>query len=870
DGELNVTELEYDELNRQTLKTYPDLATETMAYDPEGNPIERIDARGQVSTFAYDALNRETLREYRETEATTDFAQAVASTWDRNNNLLTTVESLRGGTDATTSRTYDDFDRLELVTDRWSHTLAYAYEANGNRIRLTDPNGQITSYTYDALNRVAGVLIPGGGVTAYEYFANSRLKKVIYPNGTTAEHTYDAANRIATIDNRHFGGPVSSFSYGYDLNGNRVEQVESHGGQPAETTAYVYDTADRLFEVTYPDKITTYSYDAAGNRSTETETDLDGTTTQCDRGYVYNDRNQLTAVTDLLDASASVTYGYDANGNQVSRSTGGGEATALTYDIRNRLTDVTKDAATLGTYGYDHQGLRVSKQTTGSGLERYVYDDQSVLLRTSDTGRATKYDYGPFRLLSVDDTTDGRAYYLFDALGSVSDLTDPQGVVLGRYLWDAWGNKRQSIEIGANPFGFTGHEHDAESGLIYAKARFYDPEIGIFLSEDPVAGDPANPPSLHRYLYAYQNPTVFVDPDGREAEPGILETLLGYLTGEKFVEPPVYVPPGSPDREAMEAEGRRITSLPQAVVTGTVSAAAETTVRSHVEIEAGLGVALRPFAASAVAENLLTAGRINDGEQHLRTHFEPDIGGLLSLFEGDFLSPETREDLEANAPSAMLAYDETGPLSILLLAESATGTLRRSRATISSKFGDDLLAGFGRALRKKSQGVRALFLDVKARFSGRLIPGGGRLTAHPNAHTLTRHGGAVTDEQLAIRARTGIAPDGYVKIGSHGDPILPPVSSAFHSDRLAARAERVLREGPLRDAIAADPTQSVHTVTGEIGANIGRGYSRIGSARFRGKQGPLQFHPSMSRAQGTFELDPETGQWNPITVFPDL
>ncbi len=100
-------------------------------------------------------------------------------------------------------------------------------------------------------------------------------------------------------------------------------------------------------------------------------------------------------------------------------------------------------------------------------------------------------------------------------MGSVVNLMTPQGTVMGRYRWDAWGNKRASVETVANPFGFTGHEHDEETGLVYAKARFYDPEIGLFLSQDPVAGDPRNPPSLHKYLYALQNPTVFVDPDGR-------------------------------------------------------------------------------------------------------------------------------------------------------------------------------------------------------------------------------------------------------------------------------------------------------------------------------------------------------------------
>lgn len=65
-----------------------------------------------------------------------------------------------------------------------------------------------------------------------------------------------------------------------------------------------------------------------------------------------------------------------------------------------------------------------------------------------------------------------------------------------------------------NPFGFTGHEYDVETGLYYMKARFYDPQTGRFLTEDPFGGTPFEPASLHRYLYAYGNPTVYVDPSG--------------------------------------------------------------------------------------------------------------------------------------------------------------------------------------------------------------------------------------------------------------------------------------------------------------------------------------------------------------------
>ena len=85
-------------------------------------------------------------------------------------------------------------------------------------------------------------------------------------------------------------------------------------------------------------------------------------------------------------------------------------------------------------------------------------------------------------------------------------------------------------------FGFTGHELDDETGLYYAKARFYDPELGRFLTEDPVFGDLSDPPSLHWYTYGKVNPTVHVDPDGRIAvtreEQDALGQRIGFLEGE--------------------------------------------------------------------------------------------------------------------------------------------------------------------------------------------------------------------------------------------------------------------------------------------------------------------------------------------------
>lgn len=80
--------------------------------------------------------------------------------------------------------------------------------------------------------------------------------------------------------------------------------------------------------------------------------------------------------------------------------------------------------------------------------------------------------------------------------------------------------------LNAQHFGFTGYYFDEDTGLYYAKSRYYDPQTGRFLTEDPHPGNIQSSPSLHRYTYSYANPTTFVDPDGRFAESGHYYTVL--------------------------------------------------------------------------------------------------------------------------------------------------------------------------------------------------------------------------------------------------------------------------------------------------------------------------------------------------------
>ena len=509
DANGNTTSFDYDALNRRIGLRYPDGQLQSYSYDANGNLTSMTNANGQTISYQYDALNRQTRQTLPSLSA--DNVTSIQNTYDENNNITRISEAYAGTTGTrVTEQTFDNFDRLTSKTDPRGENIRYTYDKNGNRTSVRDPDGTITTYTFDDLNRVIRVLNTQG-VTEYYYDRSSLKTRVTYPNGTIARWYYDEAKRTTEVRNLQGVAEISRFEYSYDSNGNRIQQVETNGGAP-ETINYEFDTADRLTEESYPTETTTYSYDDAYNRTSEVTVDSEGTQT-VNKTYQYNNRNQLTNVIDNLDATGSASYEYDDNGNRVSKTIDS-EVTLFVYDARDQLRQITQGGSTIGAFLYDYQGLRVRKETQDSTL-RYVYDDQSVLMQTTDGGdTVAKYDYGPDKLLSLTHVTEGTQFYLFDALGSVVNLTRVDGSIQNRTQYYAWGNIRNEVGESENPFGFTGHEMDEESGLIYMKARFYDPDIGLFLSNDPFEGTVDTPPSLHKYLYAAGNPIIYVDANG--------------------------------------------------------------------------------------------------------------------------------------------------------------------------------------------------------------------------------------------------------------------------------------------------------------------------------------------------------------------
>ena len=510
DANGNVTRYEYDVLNRQTAMVYADSARTETRYDENGNRVGLTDASGQVYAYIFDPLNREIDKNYPVSATPTgDDIQKIATVYDPNSNPTSITETYSGVTgNRITSKTYDVFDRLLSVRDGFGKTLRYAYDANGNRTTLTDPDGNVTHYTYDALNRLASVS-NSSGVTNYEYDRSSLQTKVAYPNGSRAITTYDGAGRTVRIDNTQNTALLSRYEYTYDANGNRTQQIETNGGSP-ETTAYGFDNNDWLIEAHYPNKLSTIIYDGNGNRLSEKT--VVGTATEGNKAYTYNNRNQLTQITDSVSSANNVAYTYDQNGNQTIK-TKNGVTTTFVYDVRDQLISVQENTTTLGQFFYDYAGMRIAKSGQ-DGFIKYVYDGNSVLVQTNSQGvTLAKYEYGPDRLLSINHATEGRQFYLFDALRSTVNLVKTDGSISARYQYDAWGHLLNTVSSW-NKFTYTGHEQDKETGLYYFKARFYDPDTGRFLTQDPYLGDVNTPPSLHRYLYAYANPVVYMDLEG--------------------------------------------------------------------------------------------------------------------------------------------------------------------------------------------------------------------------------------------------------------------------------------------------------------------------------------------------------------------
>jgi RHS repeat-associated protein len=489
-----ITQFGYDELGRLTRRMLPLGQFETKVYDAAGNAVSRTDFDGDTTVYEHDVNNRLVKKTYPD-------GSTVTYTYTPTGQRASVTDS-----QGITQYQYDTQDRLVHVIHPDGRAIRYTYDAAGNRTSVTTPAGT-TTYTYDALNRLETVTDPDGGVTTYTYDAVGNRATVLYPNATVTEYTYDSLNRLTQLVNKKADGTVIS-SYAYTLGpaGNRLKVVE-HSGRTVE---YTYDALYRLTQekITEPGDSTTiisYTYDAVGNRLTKT---VDGVTS----AYTYD-------ANDRLLSEGDTTYTYDANGN-VRTQTSPGKTVIYEYDFENRLirATTTRGVATdVVEYVYDADGNRVQKVENGTVVTNYLVDPSlplaQVLLETDGAGNVlVSYVHGD-DLVSMK-RGGSVSYFHYDGQMSTRQLTDAAGLVTDLYKYDAFGVLLQQTGATDNNYLYTGEQFDLSLDSYYLRARYYDPAIGRFLTQDTFPGPADTPATWHQYLYADANPVNRWDPTG--------------------------------------------------------------------------------------------------------------------------------------------------------------------------------------------------------------------------------------------------------------------------------------------------------------------------------------------------------------------
>lgn len=385
------------------------------------------------------------------------------------------------------------------MIDPDGHVWHTAYDRYGNVTGRTDPLGH-TTYRFDVVGELLAQVAPRGNVppynpanfaTTYTYDLLGNTTTVTDPLGHRTTMVYDAMSDLTSATDA-LGHRTS---YTYNLDGEQTQVTRADG--TARQTGY--DADGRMQSQTNPLKETTrYTYDPLGRVVAVTDP-LGRTSAQ---SLTYDGAGQIRSVG---NGKISTSFTYNGEGDRTLQAPNHGVATSYGYDQANRLVSYTR-GSTAASYRYNGDGMRMSK-TVGGVTSQFAWSALGGLpLVLSDASNS--YLYGPGGQPIEQIASNGTVLYLHHDRQSTRLLTNSAGALAGMYSYDAYGNTTHT-RTAATPLEYAGQYSDAESGLVYLRARYYDPQTAQFLTVDPLAAVTRTP-----CLYGGANPLNEEDATG--------------------------------------------------------------------------------------------------------------------------------------------------------------------------------------------------------------------------------------------------------------------------------------------------------------------------------------------------------------------
>ncbi|WP_327687039.1 RHS repeat domain-containing protein [Streptomyces sp. NBC_00467] len=413
------------------------------------------------------------------------------------------------------------------------------------------------------LNTVGAGTDPLVSESKYDHYGNNTIRRYgAFGQSLTTANTFDEHTGALTdtyLDRDTAPQRIDDTHYKYDLAGNVTSIATSQGQDATRTTDTQCFNLDALRRITeaWTDKNaqcssapsdatvggqdaywTSYTYDAVGNRQTETQNKTaSGPTTDAVRTYAASTAgtHDLPKVTQTGAAPREDTYTYDPTGNTETRKIGSAATQTFTWDEEGHLAAVKEGASEKASYVYDTDGQRiVERNATGTTL--HLSYGAELHLSKSGEVTGTRHYYAEGRPLAI--RASGKLAFTFSDhhnTGTVQVSADATQAVTRRKT-SPFGDRRGAGGAGwAGDKGFVGGSEDESTGTVHLGAREYDPTTGRFMSVDPEI-DLNDPQQSHGYTYSNNNPATNSDPTGRMLEEcwqGLIDCEGGFPVSSK-------------------------------------------------------------------------------------------------------------------------------------------------------------------------------------------------------------------------------------------------------------------------------------------------------------------------------------------------